>query len=283
MNRIAILLLSIFMTTMNSSCNNCSSADVKAQEKDARVKVLITTTEGDISIELYNETPVHRDNFVKLVEESYYDSTLFHRVIKDFMIQAGDPDSKNAPTGARLGSGGPDYTLPAEFVYPQYFHKRGALSAARQADQVNPERRSSGSQFYIVTGKRYRTSELQQMEKQLAEQELQTIFNNLCMQNRDTILTLREKGDNAALKELQNRLIAETESSAKIKGGFHFTEEQTNVYSTIGGTPFLDNQYTVFGEVISGMEVVDKIQKANTDNADRPIKNIRIISMKLIK
>ena len=147
-------------------------------------KVRIRTTEGDIVVRLYDETPKHRDNFIKLVKEEFFNGTLFHRVIKDFMIQGGDPDSKNAPQGKRLGTGGPGYTIPAEFVYPKYFHKRGALSAARLADQVNPERESSGSQFYIVWGKVYKPQELKQMERQMEMQQEQAIFNQLAAVTR---------------------------------------------------------------------------------------------------
>ena len=136
-------------------------------------KVKINTPEGEIIVRLYDETPKHRDNFIKLAKEGYYNGTLFHRVIKDFMIQGGDPNSKDAPAGKMLGTGGPGYTVPAEFVYPQLFHKRGALSAARQGDEVNPKRESSGSQFYIVWGKTYKPQELKQMERQMAMQQEQ--------------------------------------------------------------------------------------------------------------
>lgn len=142
-------------------------------------RLKIKTTEGDIIICLYDETPKHRDNFLKLAKEGYFNGTLFHRVIKDFMIQGGDPDSKNAPKGKMLGTGGPDYTIPAEFVYPQYFHKRGALSAARTGDEVNPDKESSGSQFYIVWGKTFKPAELKQMEHQMAMQQEQQVFNQL--------------------------------------------------------------------------------------------------------
>ena len=147
-------------------------------------KIKINTTEGEIVVRLYDETPKHRDNFIKLAKEGYYDGTLFHRVIKNFMIQGGDPNSKDAPAGKMLGTGGPGYTVPAEFVYPQLFHKRGALSAARQGDEVNPNRESSGSQFYIVWGKVYKPQELKQMERQLAMQQEQTVFNRLVAENR---------------------------------------------------------------------------------------------------
>ena len=233
-------------------------------------RIKIATTEGDIIVRLYDETPKHRDNFLKLAKEGYYDGTLFHRVIKDFMIQGGDPDSKGAPAGKMLGTGGPDYTIPAEFVYPQLFHKRGALSAARQADEVNPERESSGSQFYIVWGKVYKPQELKQMERQMAQQQEQTVFNQLVAKNRSKIMDLRRNRDREGLQELQDELIAETHALCAEMPKPAFTEEQKTAYTTVGGTPFLDNQYTVFGEVESGLEVVEKIQNCETARGDRP-------------
>jgi len=237
-------------------------------------QVRISTNHGDIVVRLYDETPEHRDNFLKLAREGYYDGTLFHRVIKYFMIKGGDPESKGAPAGKQLGSGGPAYTLPAEFVYPQYFHKRGVLSAARQGDQVNPERRSSGSQFYIVWGKKYTDYELKQMAAQLDGQRGQQIFNGLAAQHRDSIQAMYQRGDQKGLMALQNKLAAETDKILKETPGFTFTPEQTEAYTTVGGTPFLDNQYTVFGEVVEGLEVVEKIQKVATGSADRPKEDV---------
>ena len=173
-------------------------------------RLKIKTTEGDIIIRLYDETPKHRDNFLKLAKEGYFNGTLFHRVIKDFMIQGGDPDSKNAPKGKMLGTGGPDYTIPAEFVYPQYFHKRGALSAARTGDEVNPEKESSGSQFYIVWGKTFKPAELKQMEHQMAMQQEQQVFNQLTKEHHEEIMNLRRNRDRVGLQELQDKLIEQT-------------------------------------------------------------------------
>ena len=237
-------------------------------------KVKIHTTEGDILVRLYDETPRHRDNFLKLAREGYFDGTLFHRVIKDFMIQGGDPDSKGAPKGKTLGTGGPDYTVPAEFVYPQLFHKRGALSAARLGDEVNPERESSGSQFYIVWGKVYKPAELKQMERQLEMQQEQEVFNALARENRDRIMELRRNRDRAALQELQDELVAETKAICLEKGKPTFTDAQREAYGTVGGTPFLDNQYTVFGEVEQGLDVVEKIQCCKTARGDRPVEDV---------
>lgn len=238
------------------------------------VIVKISTPKGDIRVRLYDETPQHRDNFVKLVNEGFYNGTLFHRVIKGFMIQGGDPDSIGAPSGKMLGTGGPGYNVPAEIVYPQLFHKRGALCAARQSDEVNPERESSGSQFYLVYGKVYTPQELKQMEKQMSMQQEQAIFNKLVQQNRSQILELRKARNQAGLQELQDQLIAETKKQMKELPAPKFTPEQQETYTTVGGTPFLDNQYTVFGEVESGMEVVAEIQQCATLSADRPKEDI---------
>ena len=191
---------------------------------------------GDIMVRLYDETPLHRDNFLKLASEGYFDGTLFHRVIKDFMIQGGDPDSKGAPAGQNLGSGGPDYTIPAEIQPAALFHKRGALSAARLGDEVNPMKESSGSQFYIVWGKVYTPEEVEYMSQRMKE---------------------------VGLGEL--------------------SPEQKELYTTVGGTPFLDGQYTVFGEITKGLEVVDKIQNVATDANDRPLEDVRILSVKVVE
>lgn len=245
-------------------------------------RINIKTSEGDILIQLYDETPQHRDNFLRLAQEGFYDGTLFHRVIKDFMIQGGDPDSKNAPQGKRLGTGGTDYTLPAEFVYPQYYHKRGALSAARLGDEMNPDKRSSGCQFYIVWGKTYSEGELRQLERQLAMQHEQDVFNTLAHQHHDEIMELRRNRNRTGLQALQERLIDETKAKVKEKGGMKFTSEQVADYTQMGGTPFLDNQYTVFGEVVSGLDIVEKIQAVPTSADDRPKDDVVMLGMEII-
>ena len=235
-------------------------------------KVKIQTMLGDIVVRLYDETPIHRDNFIKLVKEGYYDGTLFHRVIKGFMIQGGDPDSKGAPAGKMLGVGGPDYTLEAE-IKDNLFHKRGALAAARQGDEVNPERRSSGSQFYIVWGDVYNEGQLRQFSKQLRMQKVQDVFNTLAGEHRAEIMQLRRDRNRAGLQELQEKLVAEAEKKVGPAG---LTDEQITLYSTIGGSPHLDGQYTVFGEVEEGLDVVEMIQGTATGRADRPVDDIEM-------
>ena len=236
-------------------------------------KVLIKTPLGDITVRLYDETPLHRDNFLKLAREGYYDGTLFHRVIKNFMVQGGDPDSRDASPTAHLGAGGPDYTIPAEFN-KALIHKKGALAAARQGDEVNPEKRSSGSQFYIVTGEIYSAGKLTQLERQMAQQQLQNIFNGLVVENRSRIIELRKNRDNEGLMALQEDLQKKTYALAKEQGEPKYTPEQREVYTSIGGTPFLDQNYTVFGEVEEGLDVVDKIQLVRTQTGDRPVEDI---------
>ena len=236
------------------------------------MKVRIQTMLGDIVVRLFDETPLHRDNFVKLVKEGYYDGTLFHRVIKDFMVQGGDPDSKGAPAGKMLGMGGPGYTIEAE-IKDSLFHKRGALAAARQGDQVNPERRSSGSQFYIVWGQVYSEGQLRQFSNQLRMQRVQNAFNALAAEHRSEIMQMRKERNRAGLQELQDELVAEAE---KRVGSVGLSDEQIQVYSTVGGTPHLDGQYTVFGEVEEGLDVVEMIQGTATGRGDRPVDDIEM-------
>ena len=207
--------LILFLLTLN--------AKEASNNTNKETMVLISTPYGDMKVKLYNETPQHRDNFIKLVKEGYYDGLLFHRVIKGFMIQGGDPNSKNAKPGQPLGSGGPGYTIPAEFN-SQLIHKKGALAAARLGDQMNPQRASSGSQFYIVEGKPVSEPELDYLSK---------------------------------------------------RTGVTYTDAQKKIYEEIGGTPFLDGQYTVFGEVVERLDVIDKIAAVPTAPGDRPIQDVK--------
>jgi peptidyl-prolyl cis-trans isomerase B (cyclophilin B) len=221
-----ILLITIaFMTLF--SISGLAQKNKKAKKQS---KVLISTNYGDIKLVLYNETPQHRDNFIKLIKEGFYDSLLFHRVMQNFMIQGGDPESKNAAPKAMLGNGGPGYTIPAEFD-TNFTHKKGALAAARQPDQVNPNKESSGSQFYIVQGKKFTRSELEKMSK---------------------------------------------------RSGINYSEEQYKTYETEGGYAPLDGSYTVFGEVIEGFDVLDKIAAVATNRANRPKEDVTM-TIKIVK
>ena len=260
----------------------CGAGSKNSTNMEKRTQVKIETTMGDIVVELYNETPKHRDNFIKLAKEGVYDSTLFHRVIRQFMIQAGDPESKHASDTAQLGGGDVGYTIPAEFE-PKFFHKKGALAAARMGDDVNPERESSGCQFYIVTGRKFREAQLLDMAGQKNNVRMDTIFNQLARKHMKEIYKLRKANDQDGLLDLQDKLEAQAYELYKEEEPFMFTPEQISAYSTIGGAPHLDGAYTVFGQVVSGMETVEKIEGTKTGKADRPVENVRILKATVLE
>lgn len=238
MNSIRFITKALMIFMISSMLISC--ATLKNRNKMKEQKIEIETTQGNILVKLYNETPLHRDNFVKLVKEKFYDGVLFHRVIADFMIQSGDPDSKNAKPNAQLGSGDVGYTIPAEFKTPALYHKKGALAAARQGDMVNPQKASSGCQFYIVEGKTFTDAELDNME-------------------RARLMRAGNPPNDSTLM---------------------FSEKAREDYKTIGGTPHLDGSYTVFGEVVEGIEIVEKISKVKTNSSDRPVEDVKVIRMK---
>lgn len=252
------------------------------QPTDKQVTVEIRTTMGTVTVTLYNDTPRHRDNFIRLTKEGFYDGVLFHRVIREFVAQAGDPFSRTATPGQMLGEGGPGYKIEAEILYPQHFHKYGALAAAREDDDINPERRSGGSQFYIVTGKKYTPGQLKSQERAIEREKEQEIRNRINAEYRDSLTALRRAHNFPALTALQDEITEKIDAKSKANP-FRFTEEVREAYTTIGGVPHLDRRYTVFGEVVSGMDVIEKITEEPTDNMGRPIEDIRIISMKVIE
>lgn len=256
-----------------------------AQQK--AVQVEIKTTQGTIVVKLYNETPLHKANFIKLVNEKYFDGMLFHRVIKEFMIQTGDPNSKTAKKGQMLGSGGPSYTINAEFK-ESLFHKKGALSAARQGDDVNPQKKSSGSQFYIVQGKKYTAKELDEIEYQLKMTAYLPYIREYLQKPENAAITsdLQKKeqlNDRAGVDKIVNGIILKLKPKHPEIKEFKFSKTARNIYQTVGGTPFLDMNYTVFGEVVKGLEIVDKIANSKTDRSDRPIDDVKVISMRVLK
>ncbi len=250
----------------------------KAAPQEAVVEV--KTTMGDVVILLYGDTPIHRDNFLRLAESGFYDGVLFHRVISDFMVQTGDPSSKDAPSGQMLGDGTPGYDLDAEIRYPKHFHKRGAVAAAREGDEVNPQRKSSGSQFYIVEGRKFTEGQLDAQMNRSFQRRLKARFGELVKENAMTIDSLIRTDNKEGLEELRLKLKERTEKEVK---PVELPAEIKEAYMTQGGTPHLDGAYTVFGEVLSGMETVDKIQHVSTDENDRPLEDVRIISMKVLK
>lgn len=249
--------------------------------------VEVTTNYGVFKLKLYDDTPIHKKNFLSLVDSAYYDSLLFHRVIDQFMIQAGDPDSKGAVTGLQLGNGGPNYTLPAEFV-PSRFHKKGVLAAAREGDDVNPEKRSSGSQFYIVTGRKFTAENLNQMSKNIDyNREMGCLQYILRLpENKEAynqVLYYQNKRMGYKNDSIFRSFQPQIEKMLDTIPEHSFTEAQITAYTTVGGAPHLDGGYTVFGEVIMGMEVIDLISKQKTDNFDRPVADVIILGMKRVK
>lgn len=243
--------------------------------------ILISTSYGNIKIKLFEETPLHKKNFLKLVKQGVYDSLLFHRVINSFMIQGGDPDSKRANDTILLGNGDVGYWVPAEFN-TKIYHKKGVIAAAREGDDVNPKKESSGCQFYIVMGKKYDSLALQKAEIRVNREvitkinylvgfggksaKLKAYYNRLYTQGKDDSLKI-------VVKQLTDDVSKDEYAKTK-----HYTwnAEQRKTYATLGGTPHLDNNYTIFGEVIEGLEVIDKIAGVKTDKNDRPKENIRM-------
>jgi peptidyl-prolyl cis-trans isomerase B (cyclophilin B) len=237
--------------------------------------VTIKTNYGDMVAILYDETPKHKENFIKLAKEHYFDSLLFHRVIEGFMIQGGDPQSKKAMAGERLGNGGPGYTIDAE-INPKFFHEKGALSAARLSDAVNPSKASSGSQFYIVQGKVMKEHELK-LDAQKFNAALGQFFQNPANKaHLDSVMAYQQKGNFKGLENYLLQLKPTVESQLNTSVEKQVSPEILKAYTTKGGTPTLDNQYTVFGKVIKGLEVIDKIAAVKKDGMDRPLEDVRM-------
>ena len=237
-------------------------------------KIQIETEFGIIKIKLYDETPLHRDNFIKLVKDSFYTDLLFHRVIQGFMIQGGDPDSKNAEPGKRLGTGDLGYTIPAE-INPKFFHRKGVLAAARQGDETNPEKRSSASQFYILQGRVFLPIELDMLQAKLEDSRKMKMLQMKIKTIDPELNQLKAEGKQEEVNARYNLMKAEVEEEASKLPPVKFTDDQRKAYTTIGGYPPLDNGYTIFGEITEGLEVVDKIAAQPTDQFNRPLKDVK--------
>ena len=249
---------------------SCGLGEPKVKEK----MVKIETEFGAIKIKLYNETPLHRDNFLKLTSEGFYTDLLFHRVIQGFMVQGGDPQSKNAQPDIMLGGGDLGYTLPAE-INSKFYHRRGILAAARNGDQVNPEKRSSASQFYILQGKVFRPGELDSMEVQMLESRKMSLMQTRIKAIEPELNKLNAEGNQIELMARINAIRDTVTAEAAKLPTFRFSEEQKKAYTTVGGYPSLDNNYTIFGEVVEGMEMIDKIAQQPVNQSNRPQTDIK--------
>ncbi|MFA9371704.1 MAG: peptidylprolyl isomerase [Labilibaculum antarcticum] len=267
-------LIYIFIVFLFISCQG----KLELGKKDRIVEV--ETEYGNLKIRLYDETPVHRDNLIKLAHEKYFDGTLFHRVIDGFMIQGGDPDSKSAKSGERLGEGGPGYQIPAE-IKNGLFHKRGVLAAAREGDDVNPEKKSAGSQFYIVQGKVYTVGELDTLQKKLNGKLRSSIFKKVQMEKAEFLSKCQMEGELEKLTEAIDHIKFEVDSMFNLEK-IVLSKQQIEAYTTVGGIPHLDGNYTVFGEVIEGMDLIDSIARVEKDDFDRPLKDISM-KIKILK
>lgn len=251
--------------------------DTQAMKKLTRVEFM--TTAGRLEFALFDATPKHRDNFLKLVGSNFYNNVLFHRIIKNFMVQAGDPQSKNAPAGKMLGEGGPGYDLEAEFIDTLY-HFKGALAAAREGDELNPQKKSSGSQFYVVYGSPVGTEKMREMLKARATDLFLSDPDNISYQLRYETYMKRQDANGLQLlrSELEGKIAPMTDSLLNA-----MPKKSRQIYATWGGTPFLDKQYTVFGFLVSGYDVLEKMQAVKTDGNDRPAEDIRVISTRVLK
>ena len=238
--------------------------------------VVLETNFGTVKLRLYENTPKHSENFLKLVKEHHYDGMLFHRVIKDFMVQGGASDSKGAKPGQMLGMSDPGYQIDAEF-HPEYFHKKGALAAAREGDEVNPDKKSSAEQFYIVQGKKYTDDDLNRLEKRRLDMAKNELGAKLFKPKQEEYKRYMQAGENVKGDSLLRAINADITAQFADYKAHLFSAEAREAYKTVGGTPFLDGAYTVFGEVVEGLDVIDKIAVVKTDQNDRPVEDVVIL------
>ncbi len=273
MKKFTVIVL-IVLSCISESCAN---------KKMAGTLVCFETNYGKITVRLYPETTKHRENFLKLVNSGFYNDVLFHRVIKDFMIQAGDPDSKTAKSKASLGSGDVGYTIPAEFVYPKYYHRKGALAAAREGDNVNPQKASSGCQFYIVQGKTFSDSQLDEIDQNNQKKLEAKLFQEIVNTKQNQVKKYQAERNQSKLDAFRDSVLTEVHTQMNAHPARKLTPLQREEYKTIGGTPHLDGAYTVFGEVVEGMDVVERISNVKTGANDRPLEDVRVIKAEAMK
>lgn len=281
MKRILLSLL-ILCSLAASSCTG--------KNGDGETEVLLQTTEGDIRIKLFNDTPLHRDNFIKNVKEGKYDGVTFHRIIRSFMIQTGDPNTRpgheaelaaaEADTTNTLGE-----TIPAEFVYPKYFHKRGMVAAAREGNDINPKKGSDPYQFYIVTGKFQNETALAEFETARKQALVEERYSKKMAAHRDELETMRKARNRDGVSDLLEKLLdqAKMEVDDLPETAYEFNQEQIRAYRIYGGAPWLDGSYTIFGEVVEGMKIVLEIEKVKTGAGDKPLRDIRITKASIVE
>jgi peptidylprolyl isomerase len=281
MKRILLSLL-ILCSLAASSCTG--------KNGDGETEVLLQTTEGDIRIKLFNDTPLHRDNFIKNVKEGKYDGVTFHRIIRSFFIQTGDPNTRpgheaelaaaEADTTNTLGE-----TIPAEFVYPKYFHKRGMVAAAREGDDINPKKGSDPYQFYIVTGKFQNETALAEFETARKQALVEERYAKKMAAHRDELETMRKARNRDGVSDLLEKLLdqAKMEVDDLPETAYEFNQEQIRAYRIYGGAPWLDGSYTIFGEVVEGMKIVLEIEKVKTGAGDKPLRDIRITKASIVE
>ncbi len=270
MNNTTTRIFSLLFLFLFTSCN--------APGGNENTIVLMKTTLGDIKIILYDDTPFHRDNFIKLINSGFYEGISFHRVINGFMIQAGDPVTRSVPIDISADSLN-TYTIPSEFLQ-HHFHKKGALAAAREGNDVNPEMRSSGTHFYIVHGSKFTDAELNQAEQMINSNIRQALFNKYIRHFTDSAIL---SGVPLSDGEVQEKASEKIFNYFTTEDFYKIPDDQRDVYKITGGVPRLDGTYTVFGEVVSGLDVVDKIAEVKTDQADKPLSDIKILKMKIVK
>lgn len=261
LKKILLITLGAFLVIVTS----CKSS--KDDTKDTIIK--IETDLGNIELRLYNETPIHKENFIKNVNDGLYNGAIFHRVINEFMIQGGNPATAENDEQKSFDS---EKTIPGEFI-PEYYHKKGALAAARMPDAVNPDKESSAYQFYIVQGQVFSEKELSRMAKSMNDNKRKSIADKIIMERADSLLA---QGIEPDFSKIYLNLKDSIDNEIREMEKFEFSEDQNETYTTIGGTPHLDGNYTVFGEVLEGLDIVEKIAAVKTDNADKPLEDIRM-------
>jgi cyclophilin family peptidyl-prolyl cis-trans isomerase len=267
LRKIVIIPVAILLYSCNAPGGNNTNTTVS-----------IKTTLGEIKLKLYDNTPLHRDNFIKIINSGIYDNVSFHRVIKNFMIQTGDPLTRPAPAKS-LPDSINTFTIPAEINYIN-FHKKGALAAARKGNSENPLMRSSGTQFYIVQGTKYSDEELNQAEVQINNNIKQALFSKLMKETSDSLI---HSGNTASDSEIQEIASIKMFNYLTQNKNYKISEEQRNIYKTVGGVPRLDVTYTVFGEVTEGLDIVDRIAAVPTGSNDKPVDDIRILKIKILR